>query len=126
MKVTQDHSDVVALKEAHQFVWEEDEIETDDWRERLALQYYRGLFKEYALIDLSLFGTEKQIGLRWRTKKEVVEEKGTKICGSLTCNYSGELNVLEMPFQYEEKGEVKMELVKVSLCPRCTTVVIDK
>ncbi|CAM9306421.1 unnamed protein product, partial [Phaeothamnion confervicola] len=40
----------------------------------MALKYYRRLYKEYALADLSRY-TEGKVGLRWRTESEVIAGK---------------------------------------------------
>lgn len=126
MTASSEYSDLEALKEAHQFVWEEDdEPDSSNWKYRLAKQYYNELYKEFALADLRLYPTEKKIGLRWRTKGEVIVGKGTECCGSVECNSVNDLSTLEVPFEYEEKGKSKIELVKVKLCTQCTLIVLQ-
>lgn len=117
-------SDLKALKDCHQFV-RDDEVDakliTNDWKARMARKYYDELYKEFAIIDLSRH-EEGLIGLRWRTKEEVVTGKGQHQCGGKRCSDTGSsaLQVFELPFLYQEKGEEKMELVKVTLCTSCT------
>lgn len=117
---------ICALKEAHQFVWDNEEARGDDWKIRQAKAYYDQLYKEFAVIDFMSGDTRHSIGLRWRTKEEVISGKGTKYCGSLHCSSSEELNTMEVPFRYIEKGEDKTELVKVKLCSSCGTQLIRK
>ena len=54
----------------HKFLWDEVDLSTLNWEERLAKKYWDKLYKEYAICDLSLF-KENKIGFRWRTEKEV-------------------------------------------------------
>eukprot|EP01039_Chlorochromonas_danica_P001089 gene1089-1179_t len=115
-------SDLNALKDCHQFVRDDEvdaKITTHDWKTRMARKYYDELYKEFAIIDLSRHD-EGLIGLRWRTKEEVVTGKGQHQCGGKRCSGSSALQVFELPFLYHEKGEEKMELVKVTLCPSCS------
>ena len=113
-------SDKEILLRNHQFVrnTEQDEKNLSNWEIRMTKRYYDQLFKEYALADLTRF-KQGIIGLRWRTQTEVVEAKGQFICGNIICSESNELHSYELPFQYEEDGQVKLELVKVRLCPKC-------
>ena len=53
----------------------------EEYGEILALKYYKKLFKEYAIIDLSKYKTG-EIGVRWRTRKEVISGKGANICAN--------------------------------------------
>ena len=90
------------------------------WQERMVAKYHEHLFKEFALADLSVPG---RIGLRWRTRQEVLSGRGDRTCGNKRCrNSSGvmdKLVTLEVPFSYEEHGERKKELVKLRLCVNC-------
>mmetsp|Transcript_3477 Transcript_3477/g.7596 ORF Transcript_3477/g.7596 Transcript_3477/m.7596 type:complete len:231 (+) Transcript_3477:180-872(+) len=93
---------------------------TGSWEERMVVKYHEHLFKEFALADLSVPG---KIGLRWRTREEVVNGRGEKTCGNKRCtnnsNNVDELVTLEVPFSYQEHGERKKELVKLNVCVKC-------
>ncbi len=117
-----DKSELEVLKEQHQFVRndDDDKINSEDWKVRMARRYYDQLYKEFAIIDLSRC-EEGMIGLRWQTEKEVLCGKGQTSCGARQCiseNIS-ELVTYELPFSYVENGNNKLELVKVSLCGSC-------
>ncbi|KAG9122561.1 hypothetical protein FRC07_001011 [Ceratobasidium sp. 392] len=117
------------------FLRDDDDKELDELstEERIAVKYYRSLFKEFALVDLKHYksGKNTELGftkfaLRWRTEDEVVEGYGQFTCGNTRCAYHKEqerqqpkLLTLELPFAYEEHGEAKQALVKVVLCERC-------
>lgn len=119
-------SDVESIKGAHQFVWES-EIGHDkdhDWSVRLAREYYDHLYKEVALVDLKSINIDGSIGLRWRTKDEVVNGKGSVVCGSLACSNHA-VNTLEVPFRYLEHGVEKTELVKVKVCSPCAKMILS-
>ena len=90
------------------------------WQARMVQRYHSGLYKEFALADLSRPG---QLGLRWRTKQEVVDGKGELSCGNLKCRNSENLVAMEVPFSYTEKGVAKKELVKLRLCSTCQPLV---
>lgn len=113
-------SDVSALQSEHQLVRDEEEDvkNSHDWKVRFARRYYDQLFKEYAIIDLSRYN-EGLVGLRWRTKEEVVDGKGDSICAAKRCTEVSRLSTFELPFGYVEKDENKAELVKVNLCREC-------
>eukprot|EP00940_MAST-03C_sp_MAST-3C-sp2_P001419 g1419.t1 len=119
-------SDLDVLKEEHRFLFDEDSDEDEDgggggggankdrksnWGKRIAKEYHRKLFKEYALADLSRY-RKGQIGLRFRTKKEVVGGKGQFVCGALGCGETQALESFEVNFRYVEVGKVKNALVK--------------
>lgn len=91
------------------------------WQERMVAKYHEHLFKEFALADLSVPG---RIGLRWRTREEVLSGRGERTCGNKRCRNNrydmDDLVTLEVPFSYEEHGERKKELVKLRLCVNCT------
>lgn len=115
-------SDVEALKEYHQFLRDDDADATEvqrDWRARMARKYYDQLYKEYAIIDLSR-SEEGQVGLRWRTKEEVLAGRGHFYCAAKGCTSHDNLRTFELPFQYIEHGEEKLELVKVRVCGACS------
>lgn len=56
-----------------------------------------------------------QVALRWRTEKEVIVGKGQFECGSKTCKEKENLRSWELNFGYEEHGEKKNALVKLSM-----------
>jgi protein FRA10AC1 len=86
------------------------------WQDRMVRHYHEGLYKEYALADLSCPG---RLGLRWRTKQEVIDGRGDQSCGNKRCLGLEDLSTLEVPFAYQEAGVAKKELVKLRLCPAC-------
>ncbi|KAG8773766.1 hypothetical protein FRC12_002323 [Ceratobasidium sp. 428] len=115
------------LIQGHKFLRDDDDKELGELsvEERIAVKYYRSLFKEFALIDLKHYKSGK-FALRWRTEDEVVEGYGQFTCGNTRCAYHKEqerrqpkLLTLELPFAYEEQREAKQALVKVVLCERC-------
>ncbi|CAM9224538.1 unnamed protein product [Ectocarpus fasciculatus] len=91
----------------------------------MAAKYYKLLFKEYALADLSRYREDK-VGLRWRTEKDVVSGKGQFECGALRCQERKDLHSYELNFKYKEAGAVKNELVKVRVCPQCARKLFRK
>jgi protein FRA10AC1 len=113
-------SDVESLKAGHQFIRsdEEDAKKLNEYNVRIARKYYNNLYREYAIIDLSRCD-EGKIGLRWRTEQEVISGKGVEICASKRCEEVQDVLTFEVPFQYTENGESKLELVKVNLCKDC-------
>ncbi len=116
-------SDLEILKEHHQFLLDDDDEDGGTWEMRMVKAYHDHLYKEYCLTDLSRVHLEgSPIGLRWRTEKEVRRGKGQFSCGSLHCSTEDGLTSWELPFGYIEKGEKKMALVKVRLCPSCSTL----
>ncbi len=90
------------------------------WQGRMVEKYHQHLFKEFALADLSVPG---RIGLRWRTREEVLSGRGERTCGNKRCKNShvsiDGLVTLEVPFAYAEHGIRKKELVKLKLCASC-------
>ena len=121
------------LEQHHRFIRDGngDSASTDSISEEklLAKKYYDGLFREFALVDLSLWKYQK-VAMRWRTKAEVLAGTGQFSCGSLSCRQHNEivernktdhrgLQILELNFAYEEAGEKKNALVKVCLCRKC-------
>lgn len=112
--------DIQSLAQYHEFVRDDeiDEANKDDWKTRISRRYYDKLYKEYAIIDLSRYESG-EIGMRWRTEAEVINGKGHVICGARKCQSRDNLKSFEVPFKYEEKGSMKLELVKVRLCESC-------
>ncbi|CAK9299227.1 unnamed protein product [Gordionus sp. m RMFG-2023] len=110
-------SDVI--REEHKFIWNETD-KADTWAKRVAKKYYDRLFREYCVVDLSLYQTSN-IGMRWRTSKEVLSGKGQFICGEKSCTKTGnDLASWEVNFSYSEVNEKKNALVKARLCPECS------
>lgn len=119
------------------------------WQDRMVKNYHDHLYKEFAIVDLSVPG---RIGLRFRTKPEVVSGKGFDTCGNKHCpSYKnpelykqsarerhlaqrkqdasgvGEgLSDYEVPFQYVEQNETKLELVKLRLCLACAPRLLER
>ncbi|KAL9676978.1 hypothetical protein QQ045_005201 [Rhodiola kirilowii] len=107
------------LREGYRFIrTEEDDMDTS-WEQRLVKRYYDKLFKEYCIADMSHYKSGK-IGLRWRTKKEVMSGKGQFICGNKHCNEKDGLASYEVNFSYFEAGESKQALVKLVNCQICS------
>jgi protein FRA10AC1 len=107
------------LEEQYEFVpsqTNDDDKKPSTWQDRMVQRYNDGLYREYALADLSCPG---QLGLRWRTRQEVVDGRGEKSCGNKRCLHSVGLVTMEVPFAYQEGGIKKKELVKLRLCPTC-------
>ncbi|XP_075260712.1 protein FRA10AC1-like [Convolutriloba macropyga] len=116
-----DKSDLDVIRENVKFVYSDDEAESElsDWNERIAKRYWDKLYKEYAIADLTYFKTG-QIGMRWRTEKEVVSGKGQFECGNKFCAEIESLESWEVNFSYKEGDSVKNALVKLRLCADCS------
>ncbi len=110
-------SEIDILKEHHQFIRSSS---ATTWEDRLARNYDNKLFKEFALINLKHYKSSR-IALRWRTRNEVIVGKGQCSCANVDCDVDADLVSWEVPFGYIEHGEKKMALVKVRLCPKCST-----
>ncbi|CAE6438128.1 unnamed protein product [Rhizoctonia solani] len=123
-------SEMDGLVENHKFLRDDDDKELQDLgpEERIAVKYYRGLFKEFAVVDLKHYKSG-QFALRWRTEPEVISGLGQFTCGNTRCAYhqadddrpvpQPKLITMELPFGYVEDQEAKSALVKVVLCERC-------
>ena len=111
-------ADHAALEANYRFV--PSEKEPSSWQERMVHRYSRDLYREFALADLS---TPGKLGLRWRTKDEVIKGRGERSCGNKKCQQQERLVTLEVPFSYTEGGEKKKELVKLRLCANCLPLV---
>jgi len=114
---TRDKKDFDVIKENHQFLWEEDAVDT--WGKQLAKKYHDKLFKEYCICDLRKY-KENKVGIRWRIEKEVVTGKGQFSCGEQKCEKASKLRTWEVNFAYIEHGVKKNSLVKVRLCDDCS------
>ncbi|XP_064549098.1 protein FRA10AC1 [Drosophila montana] len=113
--------DIDVIRENHRFLWDEEDADNESlsWEQRLALRYYRKLFKEYCIADLTRY-KENKIALRWRTEEEVVTGLGQFQCGSRHCGEREGLRSWEVNFKYIEKSVPQNALVKVRLCPEHT------
>eukprot|EP00026_Physarum_polycephalum_P002434 Phypoly_transcript_02440.p1 GENE.Phypoly_transcript_02440~~Phypoly_transcript_02440.p1 ORF type:complete len:307 (+),score=76.39 Phypoly_transcript_02440:1708-2628(+) len=115
-------TDYDVLREEYRFLRTDEDNDDSQFEKRLAKKYYDKLFKEYCLADLSRY-KHGQIGLRWRTEKEVFTGKGQFVCGNKKCDERNNLNSYELPFAYTEAGENKNALVKLRACPACAEMV---
>lgn len=121
------------LKASHKFLREDAEqagssSTNNAWNDQLAKKYYDSLYREFALCNLKHYKSGN-FALRWRTENEVLGGTGETTCANMRCEYHRPhsasnslpppLSTLELPFAYEEHGEVKRALVKVVLCPGC-------
>ncbi|XP_014233886.1 protein FRA10AC1-like isoform X2 [Trichogramma pretiosum] len=107
------------IKAHHKFLWDDKDQNPDTYEKRLAKTYYDDLFKEYCIADLSRYKSN-QIALRWRTKNEVLSNKGSEICGNKKCTSKENLKVWEVNFKYIEHGQNHNALVKLALCVECS------
>ena len=57
--------------------------------------------------------------MRSRTIDEVKAGKGQKICASIACGRTEQLEGMDVVFNYAEDGKAKNMLVKCVLCQRC-------
>mmetsp|Transcript_13564 Transcript_13564/g.36289 ORF Transcript_13564/g.36289 Transcript_13564/m.36289 type:complete len:315 (-) Transcript_13564:178-1122(-) len=107
-------------REHNRFVWRDEDEDGGNLRreERVAKKYYDRLFKEYAIVDLSRYETG-QVGLRWRTEREVIDGRGQFSCGNRSCTQIAGLCSYEVHFRYSERREQRSTLVKVRVCPAC-------
>ena len=110
-------TDADALAEGHRFL-REPEDEDASWEARVAARYYAKLFREYAVADLSC-AAQRRVGLRWRTKAEVLAGKGQFSCGVKACDAGTGLSSYELLFDYREAGASKQALVKLRCCQTC-------
>ncbi|KIY71171.1 hypothetical protein CYLTODRAFT_450980 [Cylindrobasidium torrendii FP15055 ss-10] len=118
-------SEFELLRASHKFLREETTASKDQtWEDKLAEKYYSSLYREFALCDLKHYKSGN-FSLRWRTENEVVSGAGETSCANTRCpqhdvsNVVSALATVELPFSYEEDGEVKSALVKAVLCPKC-------
>jgi len=113
-------TDVAVLLRKHRFVrTEEDDADlASNWETRMVKKYYDSLFKEYCVGEMTYYKIGR-IGLRWRTKDEVIAGKGQFICGNLDCKDKKQLVSFEVNFGYQEDGQERNTLIKLRLCPKC-------
>jgi len=115
-------TDYDVLREEYRFLRTDEDNDDSQFEKRMSKKYYDKLFKEYCLADLSRY-KHGQIGLRWRTEKEVFTGKGHFVCGNKKCEERNDLKSYELPFAYTEAGEDKSALVKLRACPKCAEMV---
>uniref|UniRef100_A0A4W3KED7 FRA10A associated CGG repeat 1 n=1 Tax=Callorhinchus milii TaxID=7868 RepID=A0A4W3KED7_CALMI len=118
---TNDKTDLDVIKENHRFLWTEGDEDDLTWEKKLAKKYYDKLFKEYCIADLSRY-KENKFGFRWRTDKEVISGKGQFCCGNKYCDVKEGLKSWEVNFGYIEHGEKRNALVKLRVCPECSSM----
>ena len=70
------------------------------WQERMVHRYHDHLYKDYVLADLTR-ASHKQIGLRWRTQKEVQAGKGSESCGNKHCPSHQQKTTIDGEFERE-------------------------
>ena len=112
------------FRQEHEFV-RDDDADAENarrWETRMARRYYDALHKEYAICDLSRW-REGAVGLRWRTAAEVTSGKGERVCAARGCASTDGLRSFELPFEYVEQGEKKLELVKCRVCRSCAKMI---
>ncbi|KAF1323861.1 hypothetical protein FI667_g10196, partial [Globisporangium splendens] len=120
--------DLAVIQRHFQFLRDDDadaERGNTDWEVRMSVRYYRKLYREYALADLSRF-KEGKIGLRWRTEPEVIAGKGQFVCGNKRCDARDVLHSYELLFAYVEHEKTKRCLIKVRVCEACAAKLFFK
>lgn len=117
--ISRDKTDYDVIRENHRFLWDIDD-HPDTWEAQLAKKYYDKLFKEYCICDLSMYKANK-VAMRWRTEPELVSGRGQFTCGEKRCDCRDALKTWEVNFAYNEHGEKKNALVKLRLCPDCSS-----
>lgn len=118
-----------ALRAEHRFVRTDDADACGDLAgvpaaRRAAILADRALYKEYAVADVrAARAGGHALGLRWRTRAEVLAGKGTAVCAALDCAGTRGLRSYEVDFRYREAGAAQRTLVKVRLCRACARAV---
>eukprot|EP01135_Chromosphaera_perkinsii_P000797 Nk52_evm85s151 gene=Nk52_evmTU85s151 len=129
-------TDMDVIRRNHRLVWDSSD-DAISWERSLAKKYYDKLFKQYCICDSSRLkehirtkqkgGSDVQdkglLGIRWRTKREVISGKGQFICAEKRCIEKEKLQTWEINFRYEEEGFLKNALVKIRLCERCADLI---
>lgn len=116
---SRDKTDYDVLRDNHRFLWDEAD-HPDTWEAQLAKKYHDKLFKEYCICDLTMFKSNK-VAMRWRTEPELISGRGQFTCGEKHCSIRDGLKTWEINFAYQEQGEKKNALVKLRLCPECSS-----
>lgn len=116
-----------AVRAEHRFVrTDDDDGDLGDVpaARRAAILADRALYKEYAVADVrAARAGGRALGLRWRTRAEVLGGKGTAVCAALDCAGTRGLRSYEVDFRYCEAGAAQRALVKVRLCRACARAV---
>ncbi|KAK3925078.1 Protein FRA10AC1-like protein [Frankliniella fusca] len=116
---SRDKTDYDVLRENHRFLWDAED-HPDTWEAQLAKKYHDKLFKEYCICDLTMYKANK-VAMRWRTEPELISGRGQFTCGEKHCSVRDGLRTWEVNFAYQEQGEKKNALVKLRLCPECSS-----
>ena len=111
-------TDLDVLRENYRFLPTPDDYDDSTSEKRMAKKYFDKLYKEYCVGYLNGY-REGKVGMRWRTKQEVLRGKGQFICGHSPCDKTDKLRSYEVKFSYREAGERKLALVKLRVCPEC-------
>ena len=127
-------SDYEELRKAHRFVRSENadgeggkrqkgNHKDNTWQHRMAKRYESELYREYVLADLTRVHLKgSPIGLRWRTKVEVLKGKGERTCGNKHCPSYGcsklpsSIHYEDIPFLDDDESEstIRAELSRLS------------
>ena len=102
------------LRSKYEFLPEQSDNNGDIFME----EYYSKLYREFCLVDLSLYKKGK-LGLSWCTEEHILKGKGYKICANISCDNNKHLKPYEVNMRYTEKNIIKNALVKVYLCHKC-------
>jgi protein FRA10AC1 len=93
-------SDYAELERHHRFLPSQPNTSSTCWQERMVYRYHEHLYKDYVLADLTR-ASHKQIGLRWRTQKEVQAGKGSESCGNKHCPSHQQTTTINGEFERE-------------------------
>jgi protein FRA10AC1 len=115
--------DLTKLRESYRFIEDADDATAggsgDGWGAGLAAAYDRFLTKDFGL---SAVAPDGRLGIRWRTRREVINGKGQYTCGMLDCDAVVSLSTYEVPFAYSDAGRPSVQaaaLVRLRLCGLC-------
>ena len=114
--------DLTKLRESYRFVEDADATgssQGDGWGRSLAETYDSSLTKDFGL---SAVAPDGRLGIRWRTRREVINGKGQYTCGMLDCDAVVSLSTFEVPFAYSDAGRPSIQaaaLVRLRLCGLC-------
>lgn len=109
-------TEVGAVLAHHRLLWDDSPPSADEgWEVREARAFADQLVKDVALCDLSQYRAGR-LGVRWRTRDDVLAGKGVSVCGTLGCDETRGLHAFEVPFAYEEGGQGKMTLLTTRVC----------
>jgi protein FRA10AC1 len=110
-------SEVGAVLANHRLLWEDAPVPpaVEGWAVREARAFSEQLVKDVALCDVSQY-RDGRLGVRWRTRADVLAGKGVGVCGALGCDATRGLHAFEVPFAYSEGGQGKLTLLTVRVC----------